>query len=320
MPKSPRVAALIVSFNTREMTLQCLRTIRQGALATGHEVILVDNASSDGSAEAIARDFPEFRLVARQEDLGYARVNNLAGTRATTDRLLLLDLDTLVNPEAIDDLKAFADRQPKAGIWGGRSCFGDGSPNPTSCWRRPTPWNVFCSASGLACVFKGSRLFNPESVGVRGDRVELPIDIATGCPLLIGRGLWNKLDGFDPTFFMYGEDADLYLRAGTLGTRPMVTASATIVHYGGQSDRVRPERLVRLYRTRRQLYDRHWNKRWLWWIEMGSMMNMLRRRLVARVRALSGKSKPSKKPRTFSEVLARRNEWTGKGALGEMGS
>lgn len=297
------------------MTLECLRTIRDGCRQNSHEVIVVDNASADGSAEAIAREFPEFRLIASQENLGFARANNLAATHATAERLLLLNPDTLVDAGAIDELLAFADRTPGTGIWGGRTRFGDGSPNPTSCWRRPTPWSVFCSASGLAGVFKGSRLFNPESLGVLSDGAELPVDVVTGCLLLIDRALWERLEGFDPAFFMYGEDADLCLRARKLGARPMVTAKADIVHYGGQSDRVRPDKIVRLYMARRQLYARHWGRHWQWWADIGPMMNVLRRCAVARLRGLLGRARPGKEPGTFDQVWARRSEWTGRRAL-----
>ncbi len=297
------------------MTLECLRTIRDGCRRNSHEVIVVDNASGDGSAEAIAREFPEFRLIASEENLGFARANNLAATHATAERLLLLNPDTLVDAGAIDELLAFADRNSKAGIWGGRTRFGDGSPNPTSCWRKPTPWSVFCSATALAGLFRGSRLCNPESLGVLPDGAELPVDVVTGCLLLIDRDLWEKLEGFDPAFFMYGEDADLCLRARSLGARPMVTANANIVHYGGQSDTVRPDKIVRLYTARRQIYARHWGNSWQWWADIGPMMNVLRRRAVARLRGLLGRAKPGKEPGTFDQVWVRRSEWTGRRAM-----
>ena len=297
------------------MTLDCLRTIRDGARKTSHEVIVVDNASSDGSAKAIAHEFPEYHLIDSKDNLGFARANNLAAMHTTAKRLLLLNPDTLVDADAIDELIAFADRNPKVGIWGGRTRFADGSPNPTSCWRKPTPWSVFCSATAIAGLFKKSRWLNPESVGVLPDRAELPVDVVTGCWLMIDRELWEKLDGFDPAFFMYGEDADLCLRARKFGVRPMVTAKADIVHYGGQSDRERPDKIVRLYMARRQLYARHWGKAWQWWADVGPMMNVLRRRVVARLHG----GKPGKAPGTFDQVWARRKEWTGRGVVESMG-
>lgn len=311
MPEPARVAILVISFNTRDMTLDCLRTIAAGAERTAHEVIVVDNASGDGSAEAIAREFPEFRLIASKENLGFAAANNLAATHATAERLLLLNPDTLVDAGAIDRLVAFADRHPAAGIWGGRTRFADGSANPTSCWQRPTPWSVFCSATGLAGLFKGSRLFNPESVGILPDGAELPVDVVTGCWLLIDRALWEKLGGFDPAFFMYGEDADLCLRARAFGARPMVSAAAEIVHHGGQSDRVLADKLVRLYRARRQLYTRYWPQHWQWWADLGPWFSMVRRYAYAMIRRLISGGKHGQDPTQFSRVLSRKREWMG---------
>lgn len=309
MPEPARVAILVISFNTRDMTLDCLRTIAAGAERTAHEVIVVDNASGDGSAEAIASAFPQYHLIASPDNLGFAAANNLAAKHTMAERLLLLNPDTLVDAGAIDRLVAFADRHPAAGIWGGRTRFADGSPNPTSCWQRPTPWSVFCSAFALAGLFKGSRLFNPESVGVLPDGAELPVDVVTGCWLLIDRALWEKLGGFDPAFFMYGEDADLCLRARALGARPMVSAAAEIVHHGGQSDRVRADKIVRLYTARRQLYQRHWGKTWQWWADIGPMINVQRRRLVARLRRKFGKGKAANNPGVFDQVWSQRAIW-----------
>ena len=313
MPEHPRVAIIVISYNTRPMTLERLRTISDGAAHTSHEVIIVDNDSTDGSAEAIADEFPAYRLIASNENLGFARANNLAATHTDAQRLLLLNPDTLVDAGAIDALIEFADANPDAGIWGGRTRFGDGSPNPTSCWQRPTPWSVLCSALGLARIFSHSRLLNSESLGVLPDGTERHVDVVTGCLLLIDRRLWETLDGFDPAFFMYGEDADLCLRARMHGARPMVTAAAEIVHYGGQSDRVRPDKIVRLFRARRQLYTRHWSAAWQWWADAGPMLNIFLRRLAEAARgSKSDDGSASNDGRVYAAVWSRRKEWTGR--------
>jgi hypothetical protein len=144
---SPAVSVLVVSYNTRAMTLDCLRSLA-AETRVPHEVIVVDNASTDGSAGAIAAEFPGVRLMAETVNHGFAGANNLAAARARGDYLLLLNPDTVVLDGAVDRLLAFARRRPEAGIWGGRTLYGDGRLNPASCWRRMTPWNLFCRASG----------------------------------------------------------------------------------------------------------------------------------------------------------------------------
>ncbi|MEX1153177.1 glycosyltransferase family 2 protein [Parvibaculum sp.] len=254
----PKLSILIVSYNTREMTLACLRSVHEQAQSADFEIVLVDNASVDGSAGAVAAAFPQVRLLAETENHGFARANNLAAKVARGDYLLLLNPDTLVLDQALDKLVAFAEQRPEAGIWGGRTLFGDGSLNPTSCWRRPTLWSLFCRAAGLSLLFPRSEVFNPESYGGwRRDTVR-HVDIVTGCLFLIRRATWERLGGFSSDFFMYGEETDLCLRARALGCRPAITPDATILHYGGASEKTRAGKVVKLFAAKIELIRRHW--------------------------------------------------------------
>lgn len=253
----PELSILVVSYNTRDLTLACLESVYEETL-TPFELIVVDNASTDGSAEAIALEFPKATLIARPDNLGFARANNLAAQSARGKQLLLLNPDTVVLNNAIDRLCAFARAQPEARIWGGRTLFGDQSLNPSSCWRRITLWNLFCRWTGLTGLAHNSPLFNSESYGGWPRDAIREVDIVTGCLLLIARADWDRLDGFDPAFIMYGEDADLCLRArADLDARPAVTPEATIIHYGGASETVRSDKLVRLLRAKAELIERH---------------------------------------------------------------
>ena len=257
------VAVLIISYNTRGMTLGCLRSVFGGDGRTSMRVIVVDNASTDGSADAIEAEFEgRVELERLEKNIGFAAGNNAAARHATEDWLLLLNPDTVVLDNAIDKLLGFAEAHPDRGIYGGRTVFADGSPNPKSCWMRATPWSLFCQAVGLS-RFRSSRLLNPEQpdawAGARPERV----DIVSGCFLLIRREMWERLEGFDEDFFMYGEEADLCLRAGRVGAKPSVTDAATIIHHGGASERVRAGKLVRLLDAKHRLCKRHWSVPWL---------------------------------------------------------
>lgn len=257
MPTAPRLSILIISYNTREMTLECLRSVARET-RTPHEVIVVDNASPDGSAAAIAAEFPDIRLFAETTNHGFAGGNNLAAAHARGDYLLLLNPDTVVQDGAIDTLLAFAERTPDARIWGGRTLFGDGSLNPGSCWGRMTLWNVFARTSGLTGIFPRSARINSEDYGGWRRDNEAEVDIVSGCFFLIRRADWAALGGFDPVFYMYGEEADLCLRARrALGARPRITPEATIIHYGGASEAVRSDKMVRLLAAKMTLIERH---------------------------------------------------------------
>ena len=252
----PIVSILVVSYNTRELTLACLRSVI-AETRVPYELIVVDNASSDGSAQAIANEFPHIRLLAERENHGFAKGNNLAAKHARGEYILLLNPDTVVLNSAIDRLVAFARAKPDAKIWGGRTLFPDGTLNGTCCFQQMTLWNLFCRASGLTAITRNHRFFSEGYGGWDMNDVR-PVEIVTGCFLLIPRELWEKLGGFDPSYFMYGEEADLCLRATRqFDASPHFTPDATIIHYGGASEPVRADKLVRLLKAKINVVRNH---------------------------------------------------------------
>ena len=145
---------------------------------------------------------------------------------------------------------------------GGVTVFRDGSLNPASCWRMMTPWSLFSSTVGLARLFPNSDLFNREAIGGwRRDSVR-EVDIVVGCLMLVPTELWRRLGGFDERFFMYGEDADLCLRARALGYQPMITPDATIMHLVGASTKRHADKVCAVMQAKSTLIRRHW-PRWL---------------------------------------------------------
>ncbi len=306
---TPDVSIIVVNWNTCELTLACLRSVYAETREVSFELLVVDNASDDGSAAAIAETFPQAVLLPQTENLGFARANNVAAARARGEFLLLLNSDTVVFDQAIDRLVAFARANPEAGIYGGRTFFEDGTLNPSSCWSRSTPWSEYCHAVGLARVFRSSRLFNPESFGSwRRDTVR-QVDIVSGCFFLIRRALWEQLGGFSPDFFMYGEEADLCLRAARLGARPLICPEAQIIHYGGKSERTAAGKLVKLLDARRRLIERHWPEFWIGFGRTMQKLGVVQRLTLARLLALGGHKAAAERARTFAEVWRRRREW-----------
>lgn len=305
----PVLSIIVVSYNTRDMTLDCLKSIA-AETRTPHEVIVLDNASTDGSAEAIAEACPEIALMTETINHGFAQGNNIAVRRARGEYVLLLNPDTIVLNGAIDRLMDFARKRPKAGIWGGRTLYGDRSLNPTSCWRRMSLWSLTSQFLGLSSLFRGSALFNPEGYGSWTRDNEREVDIVSGCFLLIRRAFWEELRGFDPVYVMYGEEADLCLRARALGACPRISPDAEIVHYAGASEKVRADKLVRLITAKMTLIQRHFPS----W-QQPLAMTMLRlwpwsRMQAARLRArLTVSEHHEMSAGSWSEVWRRRREW-----------
>ena len=254
------VSIIVVSYNTREMTLECLRSILKETQSHTFEVVVLDNMSSDGSFTAIESEFgsdPRFVLIESHKNLGFAGGNNLAVEKASGDFLLLLNPDTVVLDRALDALVDFARERPKHRIWGGRTLFADGSLNPYSCWGPYTLWSIFTASVGFRKLFPKSAIFNPRAmVSWKRDSIR-EVAIVTGCLFLIDRSLWDELKGFDPEFFMYGEEADLCMRASALGARPIITPKSTIIHYAGASEHVRADKLARLLDAEVRLFRRN---------------------------------------------------------------
>lgn len=256
---TPEVSIIIVSFNTREMTIACVRSIINETSQHKYEILVIDNNSQDGSAEAIEKEFPQVNLIKRLDNVGFAVANNLAAMHAKGTRLLLLNPDTLVYNGSIDAIVSFADRTPNARLWGGRAFFPDGSVN-ASCLNDMTIWSCFCRAVGLTWILPKSKLFNPEAIHSWDplDK-ERNVDVVVGCFLLIDRSLWEALGGFNRAFFMYGDEVDLCIRARKLGARPRFTPDATIIHYGGGSEPSSEEKLIKVFKGRLTVMQVHWH-------------------------------------------------------------
>ena len=252
------VSVLVVSFNTRKLTLDCIHSIYEQTSGLSFEVLVVDNASEDESAEAVRSAFPQVDLMALSQNIGFARANNLAAQAARGKYLLLLNPDTVILDGALQKLHYFMETHPDAGACGGRTYLGDGSLDPGSCWGRITPWSAFCGAVGLSRLFRGTRLLDPESLGWWNRDSLRSVDIITGCLLIVSRELWEDLKGFDPRFFMYCEDADLCMRISSLDRRNWLLPEAEIIHFCGASEKVRADKMVRLFCAKSLLFRKHW--------------------------------------------------------------
>jgi GT2 family glycosyltransferase len=253
------VSIVIVTYKCREAARDCLASIYQTTTGVDFEVIVLDNASEDGTVEMVRSEFPDVKLIASGENLGFAGGCNRAAAEAGGDYVFLLNPDTVLHEGTVAHLVAFARNRPENGIYGGRTVRPDGVLDPGSCWAAPSLWSLFCFATLLTTAFRGSRLFDPEVMGGwKRDSVR-EVDIVTGCLLLVTRSHWEALGGFDLRFFMYAEDADLSLRARAMGLRPIVTPDAVVTHEVGVSSKAHSDKLILLSSGKATLLRKHWH-------------------------------------------------------------
>ncbi len=278
----------------------------------GSRILVFDNASDDATAALVESTFPSVDLVRSEDNLGFARACNRAAGMATTEHILLLNPDAVVEPGCVDALLEAAHRHPDGALFGGQAIRPDGQVDPISCMGRPTMWSLVCFATGLSAAFPASRVLNPEGLGRWPRDTERQVDVLAGFLLLARRDVWDRLGGFDERFFMYGEDADLGLRVRALGYGSILAPDAKILHLGGGSSPALGKQVL-LFRGKVTLVRK------LWPGPAGSMAVTLllagvwlRARVAGSLRSIwPGSSARGVRtaPSTWAALWTRRREW-----------
>ncbi|MEV4760370.1 glycosyltransferase [Micromonospora sp. NPDC049559] len=227
------VSVIVVSYQTRELLLRALAALRSACQGEPYEVIVVDNGSTDGSADAVAELFPDARLLRLRHNVGFARAVNAGAERARGRWLLLLNPDTEPVGDVIGKFVAFARANPEHRVYTGRTLRPEGGDDGHSAFGLPSVWGYVCFATGLTTLFRRSRWCNPEELPGLDRSTPSRVPAASGCLLLVERALFTELGGLAPDYFMYCEDIDFCLRAARHGADPVLVPQARVVHLGG---------------------------------------------------------------------------------------
>ncbi|HEX6865354.1 MAG TPA: glycosyltransferase family 2 protein, partial [Thermoanaerobaculia bacterium] len=247
----PEIAVVLVSHNDRELLLDALVSVR-GA----HEIVVVDNASTDGTAEAVRRAFPEVAVLESPND-GYGAAANRGIAACSAPFVLLLNSDVVVRPGALRALAGYLDSHPRAGLAGPRLENPDGTLQ-RSCFD-------FLGTARLAVEKTALGRWLGVLGGVGGWSIHYgPYDRPRTAPWVLGavlairREAFAAAGGFDPAFFLYGEEVDLCYRLWQAGWEVHYTPSATVMHIGGASTRARSRFEVQRVESARLFYRRHY--------------------------------------------------------------
>ncbi len=256
---------VVVSYNTRRLTADCLDSVYRAlaAFPLDAHVWVVDNASTDGSAQMIRERFPQATLVASEENLGFARGTNLGLERMAAEAdapryALLLNPDTLVAEDALSLMVTFLDEHPEAGVAGAQLQYGDGS-FQHGAFHFPTLWMAFFDFWMIHHRLLDSRLNGryPRRLYAAGE--PFPIDHPLGAALMIRWETVRQVGMLDPEFFMYCEEIDWCIRVKKAGWRIYCVPQARITHLAGQStQQFREAMFVALWRSRYRLFAKHY--------------------------------------------------------------
>lgn len=245
------LSVIIVSWNVRDLLRDCLRSVIQGlSPAVPHEIIVVDNASTDGSAAMVRAEFPTVTLLVNAENLGFARANNRGLCVSRGRYVVLLNSDTVVPAPALEALVAFMDAHPDAGAVGPRLLRPDGSVQPYAFGGDPTLGYLL--RRGIRRLLFGRPLHDWATEDVR------PVDWVSGACLMVRREAIEQAGLLDENIFMYFEDNDWCLRIRRAGWRVYYDPQVAITHIGGQG-LVRNPAAARAYReSLRYFYRKHY--------------------------------------------------------------
>lgn len=267
MTIKPEISIIIVSYNTRALTLACLKSIESHPPACGYEVLVVDNASTDDSVDAIRKKFPQIKIICSDTNLGFSQANNKALTQAQGEILVLLNSDTEVYPGALDNLwVAFRDH-PEIAAGGGRLLNSDGTLQYGIRYD-PRLSNALSEAVFLHRLFTGPHWGELETDPAQYKSFH-PVEWLSGAYLAIRKEWFARVGGLDPDFFMYSEDSDWCRRIRQAGGTVAFIPDSVVTHHGGGSSRDASEfllamqarakdRYVRLYMNRREAMVFRW--------------------------------------------------------------
>jgi len=233
------LSIIIVSYNTKDFLKKCIESIQDGiGSKLKYEIIVVDNASSDGTVEEI-KSFDKlrtrFKFIANDKNLGFSKANNIGVKHATGEYLLFLNPDTIINPETLETMIDFMDKNKDAGAATCKVVLPNGEIDDSSHRGFPTPWNAFCYFSGIYKIFPKSRFFSGYTLGFMDLSKTHEIDSGAGSFLLVRREAGEDIGWWDEDYFFYGEDLDFCYKLKQKKWKVYYVPTVFILHHKGVS-------------------------------------------------------------------------------------
>ena len=253
-----KLSILIVNWNTKKLVANCINSIYRFAPGFDYEIIVVDNASRDGSLEALRGNFstnPEVKIIGSTENLGFAKGNNLAYERSSGEYVLLLNPDTQERAGSLEKLVGYLDAHPEAGVAGGQIINPDGTVQP-SVRKFPELWSSLLMLTGLYRVLRPKSYLMDDFDYAR----EQAVDQVMGAVLLTRRPVIEELGFLDEGFWLWYEEVDFCYRVKRAGHRVMYCPEAVFMHLGGKSFSQMPILAKKKVMARSLFY--YFRKRW----------------------------------------------------------
>ncbi len=254
----PDISVIVVNWNAKKYLEQCIQSILNCSESSDIEIIVVDNASSDGSPEFIRENFPDVKLICNTENLGFARANNIGFNHSRGKYLFLINSDVVAYPNCFKTMVDYMDRHPEIGLLGPR-ILGTDNNVQRSCMGYPSLWNTFCRAIVLDNIFPHSELFSGFMMKYWAHDSIKAVDVINGCFWAVRRKAIEEVGLLDEDFFMYGEDMDWCKRFNNAGWNVVYFPLAEALHYGGASSSRSPIRYyVEMHKANLKFWRKHY--------------------------------------------------------------
>jgi N-acetylglucosaminyl-diphospho-decaprenol L-rhamnosyltransferase len=269
------LSIVIVNWNTRDLLRDCLESVYASEGRFAFETIVVDNCSHDDSADMVRQEFHHVHLIESETNGGYAYANNLGLRRLQARYYLLLNPDTVLPPNALQDMLAFMDAHSEAGMAGPKLVMADGELD-LACRRSfPTIGNSFCKLFGLSRLFPKSERFGRYNLTYLDPGEMAEVDSVVGAFMMVRREVIEQVGLLDEEYFMYGEDLDWALRAKQAGWKVYYCPHVTVLHYKRQASKQNPEKAhYEFWRAMHIFYRKHYAQDtpfWLHYLVLGGL-------------------------------------------------
>jgi GT2 family glycosyltransferase len=230
-----QLSVVIVNYNSRLLLEKCLQSVEKATKNISHEIVVIDNSSTDGSCDYLSYLFPEVKIIFNDKNLGFAKACNQGLKISTGDNVLFLNPDTILEENTLSDCLSFLEQNTDAGAVGVRMKDAAGTFLKESKRGKPSPAASFFKLFGFAAIFPRSKTFAKYYMGHLPEKEINRVDVLSGAFMMIKKIVLDKTGGFDESFFMYGEDIDLSIRIKNAGFENYYLGTTNITHKKGGS-------------------------------------------------------------------------------------
>jgi len=235
------VSFIIVNWNTKDLLLECIESIRAARKNLNIEIIVVDNASSDGSPEAVRNLSDHINIIVNNNNIGFSKANNIGMRRSHGRYMCVVNSDIKVLNYCIEDAIGYMDNNHSIGVLGPQVLNRQMKIQYT-CREYPNLWSTFCQAFGFHRFFEKSKLFKDSFMTYFDHTSIRKVDVLSGCFLIVRKEAIQQVGFFDERFFIYGEDVDWCRRFNEAGWDVIFYPLSHVIHYGGTSSASAPAR------------------------------------------------------------------------------